>query len=262
MDAQKHSWPRSRNMSSKEFSSFSRPRLASTTLIIHGFSVTTALTPHVCSTNSSRTCELISLGLTNLSKQLDLTKVFLNVQADNCVKEVKNNTVLRMLAMWICLGKVAGGELTFLTSGHSHEDIDALFSLLRGWIEAHKEIWSPQAFQQCIQSFYDDSRHRPYEPSRAVVSLTRFRDWRSRLSLANIFLVIYIFWVFYREHIIIKIFMNSCIPSCQEKLAFPFVPPRPAGGNRWSGGAACAAAWQDWWFRTVSCFELYSHIFI
>ena len=137
--------------------------------------------------------ELISLGLTNLSKQLDLTKVFLNVQADNCVKEVKNNTVLRMLAMWICLGKLTGGELTFLTSGHSHEDIDALFSLLRGWIEAHKEIWSPQAFQQCIQSFYDDSRHRPYEPSRAVVSLTRFRDWRSRLSLANIFLVIYIF---------------------------------------------------------------------
>lgn len=104
-----------------------------------------------------------------------------------------------MLAMWICLGKLTGGELTFLTSGHSHEDIDALFSLLRGWIEAHKEIWSPQAFQQCIQSFYDDSRHRPYEPSRAVVSLTRFRDWRSRLSLANIFLVIYIFWVFYRS---------------------------------------------------------------
>ena len=133
----------------KSFSSFSRPRLASTTLIIHGFSVTTALTPHICSTNSSRTCELIALGLTDLSKKL--TKAFLTVQADNCVEEVKNNSVLRLMAMWISLGKLAGGELSFLSSGHSHEDIDALFSLLRGWIEAHKEIWSPHAFQQCIQ---------------------------------------------------------------------------------------------------------------
>lgn len=54
-DAAKHSWPRSRKMDSKEFASFNRPRLSSTSLIIHAHHVTTCLSHHVTSTNSSRT---------------------------------------------------------------------------------------------------------------------------------------------------------------------------------------------------------------
>lgn len=37
MDAAKHAWPRSPLMNSKEFSSFNRPRLTSTTLLVHGY---------------------------------------------------------------------------------------------------------------------------------------------------------------------------------------------------------------------------------
>lgn len=157
MDAQKHAWPRSRSMNSKEFCSFNRPRLASTSLIIHGFSVTVALSPHTTSTNSSRTAELLSFGLSRLASKVDFRKVFLSVQADNCTKELKNVTNLRMMAMWVALHKLSGGEMSFLSSGHSHEDIDAMFNLIRAWIESHREIWTPTAFQHCLQRFFDQT---------------------------------------------------------------------------------------------------------
>ena len=177
MDAQKHAWPRSRSMSSKEFCSFNRPRLASTSLIIHGFSVTVALSPHTTSTNSSRTAELLSFGLSRLASKVDFRKVFLSVQADNCTKELKNVTNLRMMAMWVALHKLSGGEMSFLSSGHSHEDIDAMFNLIRAWIESHRETWTPTAFQHCLQRFFDCPNHRIDEPLRNVILMTRFRDW-------------------------------------------------------------------------------------
>ncbi len=186
MDAQKHAWPRSRSMSSKEFASFNRPRLASTSLIFHGFSVTLALSPHTTSTNSSRTSELLAFGLSRLASKVDFRKVFLSVQADNCSKELKNQTNLRLMAMWVALHKLGGGELSFLSSGHSHEDIDAMFNLLRAWIESHREIWTPTAFQQCLQGFLDCKHHRVYEPLRNVILMTRFRDWPLGLGLGTV----------------------------------------------------------------------------
>ena len=77
MDAAKHAWPRSVNMSSKEFSSFQRPRLTSTTLLIHGHLALVALSPHLCSSNSSRTSEILAHGMTLLhQKGLDMSAVF------------------------------------------------------------------------------------------------------------------------------------------------------------------------------------------
>lgn len=177
MDAQKHSWPRSRSMASKEFASFVRPRLSSTTLIMHGFAILTALSPHHISTNSSRTAEILCAGLTMLSKKVDLTSCFLNVQADNCSKEVKNNCTMRLLALWTALHRINGAEMNFLSSGHSHEDVDGLFNLLRAHLESHRELWTPLEFRQCLEKFYDDPSNRPYEPTRSVALLTEFKDW-------------------------------------------------------------------------------------
>ena len=86
MDAAKHAWPRTKNMSAKEFSSFNRPRLTSTTLILHGHSVTLALSPSYASSNSSRTVEIVSVALTKLQRKIDLRGVTLSLQGDNCSK--------------------------------------------------------------------------------------------------------------------------------------------------------------------------------
>ncbi|CAL1141602.1 unnamed protein product [Cladocopium goreaui] len=107
-------------------------------------------------------------GARAVSRLRDLTTVFLNVQADNCCKEVKNNGTIRFLAMKTALHCLGGAEVNFLTSGHSHEDIDALFSVIGSEIESCKELWTPQDFQQCLEKFMQNTQVRPYEPQRRV----------------------------------------------------------------------------------------------
>ena len=178
MDAQKHSWPRSKTMNSKDFASFNRPRLTSTTLILHGHSVSINLSPHHCTANSSRSCELVANGLTMLGRSVDLRSCVLSLQADNCTKEAKNNTLFRAMALWVSQSKIKAGELGFLSSGHSHEDIDAMFSLLRSWLASHQELWTPEQFRDCLQEWLSNKERRPLEQRhRQVNYVTQYRDW-------------------------------------------------------------------------------------
>lgn len=183
MDAQKHAWPRSQNMNSKEFSSWARPRMSSTTLLLHGHGLMLCLSPPTVSCNASRTCEIVTAGLTMLNeKGVDLRQVFLNLQADNAAKELKNNGSLRLLSTMISLHRLQGAQLSFLSTGHSHEDIDALFSLLRNWLQRHPELWTAESFRACLEEFFENPEARPYERLRKVVLLTQYRDW----SLGNL----------------------------------------------------------------------------
>ena len=193
MDAAKHAWPRSAKLSAKEFSSFNRPRLTSTSLIIHGHSVTLALSPSTCSSNSSRTSEILAIGLTKLARKLDLRRVFL--QADNCSKEVKNNGQLRLLAGLIALGKLRGATLSFLSSGHSHEDIDAMFACIRQWLASHTELPTPKCFQKCLTEFFADPTRRPHEGERDVIMLNQFHDWKQVLNFSNFSFVLFLVYV-------------------------------------------------------------------
>ncbi|CAL1148299.1 unnamed protein product [Cladocopium goreaui] len=75
-----------------------------------------------------------------------------------------------------------GPELSFLSSGHSHEDIDALFSLLRAHLERNPELWTPEAFKTCLEGFFACPQNRPNEPTRCVEMLSRYKDWTNWLS--------------------------------------------------------------------------------
>lgn len=178
MDAAKYSWPKSATMAAKLFSKFHRPKMSCTTFLVHGHLCLTALTPSALTCNSSRTVEVVSHGLGLLfKKNVNLGNAFLHLQADNCSKECKNQALARHLAMLTALRRIKGCQMAFLQSGHSHEDVDALFSLLRSWIERKPEIWNPESYRACLQDFFDVPQHRAFEPLRSVVMLTRFRDW-------------------------------------------------------------------------------------
>ena len=178
MDAAKHAWPRSRSMQSKEFASFVRPRLTSTSLIVHGYMVLLALSPSLVTTGSARTAEILAAGLTKLATKLDMRCVFLELQADNSAKEVKNIGMLRVVALWICLHKLGAAQISFLTSGHSHEDIDAMFSVIRSHLERCHELPTPVAFRDSLRSFFQNPEHRPHEPQRWVELMSRYKDWK------------------------------------------------------------------------------------
>ncbi|CAJ1423297.1 unnamed protein product [Effrenium voratum] len=80
----------------------------------------------------------------------------------------------------ISLHRLQGAQLSFLSTGHSHEDIDALFSLLRNWLQRHPELWTAESFRACLEEFFENPEARPYERLRKVVLLTQYRDWTKR----------------------------------------------------------------------------------
>lgn len=67
--------------------------------------------------------------------------------------------------------------MSFLSSGHSHEDVDGMFSNIRAWLARHPELWCPEDFKSCLEQFFDVRTHRPHETFRKVVMMSKFRDW-------------------------------------------------------------------------------------
>ena len=185
MDQAKHSWPRSKAMQAKQFANFNRPRLIQTTMLCHGHGMVMALSPHHVSANSSRSCEVIAAGLTLLERQrmVDMRQVTLSIQGDNSSKELKNMSCLRMLALKTALGHLKASEMSFLSSGHSHEDIDAFFAVARKWLEKSRELWVPEAFRESLQQFVDNPAVRPYEKFRKVVLMSQYRNWKLSFNI-------------------------------------------------------------------------------
>ena len=100
----------------------------------------------------------------------------MTLQADNCSKEVKNNGQLGWADR--------GATLSFLSSGHSHEDIDAMFACIRQWLASHTELPTPKCFQNCLTEFLSDPTRRPYEGERDVIMLNQFHDWKHALNFS------------------------------------------------------------------------------
>lgn len=180
MDQSKHCWPRSEAMCSKDFASWVRPRMSSTTFLLHGHGALVCLSPPHVPTNSSRTVEILACGMTRCIKAgIDWRKVHFRLQSDNCAKECKNQTVLRWLGQMVATHRLRAATMACLQSGHSHEDVDALFSTMATYIDRHKELWTMGMFQQCLQKFLDQDHIRPDETKfRSVEILTQFHDWR------------------------------------------------------------------------------------
>ena len=179
MEAAKHAWPKSPSMNAKEFASWSRPRLSSTTLLIHGFVALTVLSPHFVSCNSSRTIEVIAHGLSLMVKEgYDLRSTHLTLQGDNASKELKNNGVLQWASCQVALRRIQKCTISFLSSGHSHEDIDGLFSLMSSWLNRAQELLTPQAFKTSLEGFLQEKGNRPDERIKRVTIMSKYRDWK------------------------------------------------------------------------------------
>ena len=113
MDQAKHAYPKGEALSAKEFSAWVRPRLQATTVIAHGHGILVGLSPQNTSSSGSRTVELIAYMMTKQLQYIHWPNVFLRLEADNCSKEIKHQTSLRMMASMICLHRLRGCEMNF-----------------------------------------------------------------------------------------------------------------------------------------------------
>ena len=160
--------------------------LGVTMSIIHGHCTLIFVSePHLAH-DSSWTSEVIAFSLNVLREQyphIDYRKVHLSLHGDNSSKELKNNSVLRLVSGLTSTRRVLSASLNTLMSGHSHEDIDQSFSSLAAWIQAQTEVHTTDAFCQTMQNWLDQPQIRPDEPFKKVYRVDQVRAWKLSLNL-------------------------------------------------------------------------------
>ena len=200
MDAIDHSKmrvPRSKALISKDFASFNRPSLDCHACLMHGRFALLALSEQHTMKDSNWCCDLISYCLHKAAdvRNGDLRRCEFLCQCDNTTREVKNNSVLRLLGLYTGAHKLGRAEIRSLRTGHSHEDVDRWFSEITYLIERHTELHDPADFVSALQSFLDEPSTRPHEPVKEVRKVDQVRHWSlgcrapplgKRLSQANI----------------------------------------------------------------------------
>ena len=135
--------------------------------------------PHMAH-DSSWTSEIIACCLNFLKDKfplLDMRNVHLSCHGDNSSKELKNNSVMRLLSGLVAVRRLKGASLGTLQSGHSHEDIDQMFSSLATHIRNESELHCPSDFVQSIQSWLDQPQTRPSEKFKRCFKLDQVRAW-------------------------------------------------------------------------------------
>ena len=99
------------------------------------------------------------------------------LQSDNCIRGTKNNTLTRAAAYLVGTRRCHSFTLKFLMSGHSHEDIDQMFSMFANVIEQNKDLHTPADFVQLLRHYFEDKDVRPNEPHRFVEKVDIARHW-------------------------------------------------------------------------------------
>lgn len=174
IDHSKFRYPRAKIFNSKEFDEFIRPTMDMTCAICHGHYMCLALSEPWVKKDSSWSVDLTAHVLEQLGGNLRNVEVVL--QADNCSRETKNNTMTRFAALITALHRVRRVEMRYLISGHSHEDIDQFFSEVATSIES-VELHTPAKFVEHLEKWLSDGKVRRHETFREVIKVDAVRDW-------------------------------------------------------------------------------------
>ena len=186
MDQSKFSLPRSPLMKAKAFDTFQRPRLHVAALLCHGHFVLMSVADPDLKKDSNTCAEMLAHALQLLhDKRINLADCKLTLQADNTCREVKNAMLLRFLTAQVSCGRLHSAALSFLRTGHSHEDVDQLFGQLAQYLLRVRTAETADEVVQHVQAFLDTCP-RPYEPKRYAVKLDATRDWMLHLKAAGV----------------------------------------------------------------------------
>ena len=176
MDHSKFRYPRSLCMASKQFDPFLRPHLNMYACLAHGHMALLCLSEMTVAKDASFCLDVMSYCLHCVASRLDLRSTRLTLQSDNTCRELKNNSAVRLLAVWVGTRRLFAAQLSCLQKGHSHEDIDAFFANVAVTIEKYNELHRPEDFRQILQQYLDGGA-RKHEELKEVVMVDQVRDW-------------------------------------------------------------------------------------
>jgi hypothetical protein len=80
------------------------------------------------------TVEVVHHTLLKLAKTRKVWPKFFRLQLDNTTSDCKNHTVMAYLAWLTATGVFEKAVAGFLAVGHTHEDIDGFFGMLRRYL--------------------------------------------------------------------------------------------------------------------------------
>ena len=157
MDKGKVSWPQYNHRAPKSLDKFVRPRLVITCGIAHGFCVDFSIAhDETMSHGASAFCEILTRLIERVMEicreQHIRPPEHLVVQSDNTTAQAKNSLVGQYLATLVSRSKFVTAVLNFLIVGHTHEDVDQVFSVLLSEVLHRYRFHTPDELVEYIQA--------------------------------------------------------------------------------------------------------------
>ena len=97
-----------------------------------------------------------------------LSQTHVILQHDNTCREFKNHSGLRFCASQISSKNLMGVTCSFLRTGHTHEDIDQMFSRMSKHLQRVPVLQTPDDVCNTINDFLQQA-HMPHEKDRRVI---------------------------------------------------------------------------------------------
>jgi len=123
-------------------------------VIVHGIGSWVYTMSDKWKSDANVTIEVLQRVLTAIEEQRGGLPSTLYVQMDNCTRENKNKWVLAYLSWLVQRGVFETIELSFLPVGHTHEDIDQLFSRLAVYLRGHDAIDRTMLYEGIRKAFH------------------------------------------------------------------------------------------------------------
>ena len=154
MDQSKWDLPRSRVLRGKEFGTMLKAKLHMTACIAHGHCVMVAVSAPDTKKDGNSSVELLAHMVSFLqNKGLRLSQMHLHLQHDNTCREFKNHTGLTWCASQISAKNFA----SVIRAGHTHEDIDQLFSRMSKFLHKVPVLQTPNDVCSTIKAFLEQT---------------------------------------------------------------------------------------------------------
>jgi hypothetical protein len=162
-----------------------RPVLEVSAVLVHGHALYLYVTDEDTSIGASWTCEIIMQSLDKIWKRCQMMNrkfpEHLIIQADNTVREAKNSILHKLLASLTMADIMVTTTVQHLRVGHTHEDVDAIFGLITGYLrEADEDLQCPEDVVNLLHSKLITSCQRS-GMDLEVRYVQGMRNWKSML---------------------------------------------------------------------------------
>lgn len=190
MDQSKWDLPRSPMTKGKDFATLQKVRMHVAACVAHGHCAMFVVSTPDTKKDGNASVEILAHMLSRLkAKGLPLSRMRVVLQHDNTCREFKNATGLRWGASQVAGKNVASMTHRYLRCGHTHEDIDQIFSRLARHLRKVRDMQTPQDVCKVIEDFLQTA-HFPFEKDRCVVQMDSVRDWFLEDLFSSVFIPI------------------------------------------------------------------------